>query len=381
MPFPLRGIRVLDLSRSFPGGYCTRLLADLGAEVVKVEAPGVGDPLRGPTGISPTHVGLNHGKRSVTLDTRGEVGIEVLRKLVASADAVVDSARPGAREAAGFAYAQAAEVNPRLVWASLSSFGLDGPYAGRAGHEITFLGHSGALAAIAEQLPWMPQTPIAAPLAGAVAAMAVSASLARAAHTGVGSFVDVSLDDVATWMLSGMPGRFSGTESGMGWAAGRRLYRCADGRWVTVAAAEPRTWQALCRVLGAEDLVERLRAGADEQVAMAERFEKVFVTRPAAAWVASDPEATIGAVNEGPDLVDDPHAAARGALVDVAGTLVPAAPFRFGDDEGRRPPAAPPPAALPPAGPPVLGGDTDDVLRAAGVSDEELARLRADGII
>ncbi|OAA25831.1 putative acyl-CoA transferase/carnitine dehydratase [Frankia sp. EI5c] len=377
---PLGGIRVLDLSRSFPGGYCTRLLADLGAEVVKIEAPGVGDPLRGPAGTSPAHVGLNHGKRSVTLDTRSSAGIEVLRRLVASAAAVVDSAPPGVREAAGFGYAQAAEVNPRLVWANLSSFGLDGPYAGRGGHEITFLGHSGALAAIAQRLPWMPQTPIAAPTAAALAASAVSAALVRAAHTGVGSFVDVSLDDAATWLLSASPGRFTGADSAMGWAAGRRLYRCADGRWVTVAAAEPRSWRALCRVLGAEDLVERMRAGEDEQLAMAERFEEVFATRPAADWVAAGPEAAIGPVNDGPDLVSDPHAVARGTLVDVAGTLVPAAPFRFGDAAGRGA-AAPPPAAPPPAGPPELGGDTDDVLRAAGVGDDELAVLRAHGTI
>ncbi|CUU57850.1 Crotonobetainyl-CoA:carnitine CoA-transferase CaiB [Parafrankia irregularis] len=373
MLLPLQGVRVLDLSRTFPGAWCTRLLSDLGAEVIRVEAPGVGDMLRGPTGSTSAHVGLNRGKRSVTLDTRSGSGIEVLRRLVVTADAVVDSAPPAARAAAGFGYPQAAELNPRLVWVGLSAFGLDGPYAGRAGHEITFLGHSGALTAIAGQLPWMPQTPIAAPLAGAVASAALSAALVAAARTGSGSLFDVSIDDVATWLLAATPGRFSGIDSDAGWAAGRRLYRCADDRWVTVAAAEARTWHALCRVLDADDLVDRLWADEDEQVTMAERFEKVFATRPAADWVAVGSKATIGPVNDGVQLVDDPHVSARGTLVDIAGTLVPAAPFRLGA-AGELQPA-------PPTGLPTLGEDTDDILRAAGVSDEELAQLRATGTI
>ncbi|CAI7979886.1 carnitine dehydratase [Parafrankia soli] len=374
MTFPLRGVRVLDLARHYPGGYCTLLLADLGAEVVKVEAPGAGDPLRGPAGTSPAHIGLNRGKRSITLDTRRPAGLDVLRRLVAGADAVVDSSRPGALEEAGFGYPQAAAVNPRLVWAALSAFGADGPYAGRAGHEVTFLGQSGALAAMAEQLPWMPQTAIAAPMAGAVAAMAVAAALAGAARTGTGCFVDASITDASTWLLSGMPAQFTAGAPKLGWAAGRRLYRCADDRWVSVSAAESRTWHALCRVLDADDLADRLTAPVEEQAAMAERFEKVFVTRPAAQWMESDPAATIGAVNEGPDLLTDPHASARGALVDVMGTLVPATPVRLRDAEGRR-------SSTPTTGPPALGADTDEILLAAGVPDGELARLRADGII
>src|SRR5688572_16036226 len=127
-PSPLAGIRVLDLSRAFPGGYATLLLADLGADVLKVEAPGSGDSLRASVDDTPApgHVGLNRGKRSMTLDTRGEPGLAVLRRLVVGADVLVESARPGAMAAAGFGPAEAMAVNPRLVWASLSGFGSDG---------------------------------------------------------------------------------------------------------------------------------------------------------------------------------------------------------------------------------------------------------------
>ena len=159
------GVRVLDLTRSFPGGYATLLLADMGADVLKVEAPGSGDPLRsspGP-GPAPAHIGLNRGKRSMTLDTRDKAGLAVLERLVTVADVLVESARKGSMEAAGFGYPQAATVNPRLVWATLSGFGADGPYADRPGHDITFLGQSGYLAAMAEDLPWMPQTMVSVP--------------------------------------------------------------------------------------------------------------------------------------------------------------------------------------------------------------------------
>ncbi|WP_241831404.1 CoA transferase [Parafrankia soli] len=133
-------------------------------------------------------------------------------------------------EKAGFGYAQTAGVTRGWCERAPSTFGADSPYVGRAGHEITFLGHSGVLAAMAEQLPWMSRALIAAPVAGAVAAMAVAAAFAGAARTDTRCFVDASITDASTWLLSGMPGCFAGGASRMGWAAGRRLYRSVNDR-------------------------------------------------------------------------------------------------------------------------------------------------------
>jgi crotonobetainyl-CoA:carnitine CoA-transferase CaiB-like acyl-CoA transferase len=373
---PLAGVRVLDLSRAFPGGYATLLLADLGADVLKVEAPGRGDSLRATAGEgpSPQHVGLNRGKRSMTLDTRGEPGLAVLRRLVVGADVVVESARPGSMAAAGFGPDDAMKVKPALVWASLSGFGADGPYADRPGHEVTFLGHSGLLAAMAGAVPSMPDAMVAVPIGGLMAAFAVAAAVAGAQRTGVGCHVDASISAASTWVLSGMPTLLGAGGRGMGETAGRRLYRCADGRFVTTAAAEARTWRALCAVLGADDLVDELTAGPDQQAEMIARFEAVFATRTAAAWVAESPEATIGAVNRGDDLTRDPQGAARGALVEVAGIRVPATPVRLVGADGRR-------SATPTQGPPELGADTDAELVAVGYEPDEIAALRVAGTI
>lgn len=375
-PRPLAGICVLDLARAFPGGYCSLLLADLGANVVKVEQPVTGDPLRRSAGDgdSPAHIGLNRGKRSMTLDLRSEAGIDVLRRLVSDADVLIESARPGSMEAAGFGYPQAAEVNSRLVWASITGFGSEGPYAKRPGHEVTFLGHSGLLAALPEALPFMPEAMLSVPIGGLMAAFAIASAVVGAQRTGFGCFVDAAISDASTWLLSGMPNRFSAPAAGMGSTAGRRLYRCADGKWVTVAAAEPRTWRALCERLDAPDLVDAFGAGPDEQAVIERRFEAAFSTKSAADWVAISGDATIGAVHEGADLAENPQGAARGVLVEVAGMTVPATPVRFSAAGG-------PASTTPTAGPPALGQDTDAVLADAGFGPAEIDALRSAGTV
>ena len=374
---PLAGIRVLDLTRSFPGGYCTSLLADLGADVLKIEAPGTGDPLR--QGLAepdraPAHGALNRAKRSMTLDLRRPGAPAVLGRLARGADVLIESARPGAMAELGFGYEQAAVVNPGLIWCAITGFGSDGPYADRPGHDLTFLGQSGLLGAMATQMPWSPDTMVSVPVGALAAAVGVCAALVGRARDGKGCFVDASISDAATWMLGGIPSRFSGVASRMGETAGRRVYRCGDGRYVTVAAAETRTWRALCDALGAPDLVDRLVAAPAEQEAMTRRFEALFATRPAADWVADLGRlgTTVGPVLEDADLLRDPHAVARGALVDVDGLHVPANPLRLRDVDGPRSTTRREPA-------PALGRDTESALRDAGFSAAEIAGLRASG--
>jgi alpha-methylacyl-CoA racemase len=368
----LDGVRVLDLTRAFPGGYCTLLLAQLGAEVIKVEAPGSGDPLRGgQSAPTPAHVGLNRGKRSITLDTRTPGAPAVLRRLVTTVDVLVESAPPGAMAATGFGPDDGLAANPMLVWASITGFGADGPYARRPGHEVTFLGQSGLLSVLGDGQPWMPQAMVSVPVGGLAAAFGiVTALLGRALH-GHGTVVDAGITDASTWLLGGMPEDPDRGPVTIGWTAGRRLYRCADGRFVTTAAAEPRTWRALCDALGTPEFLDRLGDDADGQAEMAARFEVLFAGRSAATWVAELGEAAVGAVHEGlRGLSRDPHASARGVVGEVDGYLVPGPPVRVG-----------PGVDAATAAPPGLGADTDEVLRDAGFDDDEIATMRADGTI
>ena len=368
MSQPLAGLRVLDLTRFFPGGYCTLLLAQMGAEVVKVEPPNGGDPLRG---VPAAHVGLNRGKRSITLDTRAAAAAGVMARLVAGADVLVESAKPGTPAVTGFGPEEAMAANPRLVWAGITGFGRDGPDAGQSGHDVTFLGRSGLLAALTDDLSWQPETMVSVPVGGLMAAFAIVSAVAGRERTGRGTVIDASLTDASTWMLSGFAQRLNGSPSGMGWSAGRRPYRCADGRYVTTAGSEDRTWRALCDGLGVPELGDRLRDPVGGQLEMAARIEAIFATRPAADWVAELGHATVGAVHDGgDDLAADPHLGPRGVLVEVDGLRVPAAPARF---DGEMPgPESPPPA---------LGADTDAILVEAGYSPAEITDLRAAGTI
>jgi alpha-methylacyl-CoA racemase len=367
---PLEGVRVLDFTLLPPGAYCTLMLADLGAEIIRVESPaqrGKPSTVFGLTGIS-------RGKRSITLDQRSPRANEVLLRLAASTDVVVENAKPGVMEERGFGYRQAAEVNPGLVWCAITGFGQDGPYADQAGHDLSYMAHSGLLAALATP-PWLPQTTLPVPVGALMAAMGVQSALLQRHKTGLGAHVDISLSEAATWLLAGGFGAFS--EKPMGIPAGpdRRLYLCADGKLVSVAAAEPKTWGALCQGLNTPDLAEQLHKRETAETTT-QRLTEVFATRPAAEWVAilGPMGAAVTAVNHGADIAQDPHVKARGTLVKVDGADVPANPIRLVARDGDRSTTAT-------DSPHAVGQDTEAVLGAAGFSASEIAALQSDGVV
>ena len=365
----LSGIKVLDLTRFPPGAYCTVLLADLGADVVKVDAPGANAMMLGGA------TGIGRGKRSVALDFRHEAYDAALRRLVAGADVVVDNARPGSMDERGYGPAKATAEHPRLVWCSITGFGQDGPYANWPGHDLTYLAHSGTLSGL-QALPWFPQMVVAVPTGALMAVAAITTALFDRERTGKGAHLDVSLAESATWLLSGNQGHFED----QGWtipeSPARNLYRCSDGRWVTTAADEPRTWSALCSGLGLDDLASSGRPGPEEYPAVTQRFGDAFATRPAAEWVAELGPAgvTISFAHEGSTLVGDPHVRARGAMVEVDGQHVPANPIRINGADGPR-------ASTVTTSPPAAGADTDAVLSEAGFSADEIAVMRGSGLL
>ncbi len=379
-PGPLAGIRVLDLSRMYPGAHCTSLLADLGADVVKLEAPGSGDGLRmmSPTPFKAGHEALNKGKRSVSLDLRNPAAAAVLRRLVVDADALVESNKPGQLEAQGLGYDDLAAINPGLVWCSLTGFGGDGPLASAPGHDLTYLGYSGMLGLLVEagQEPPVPQTPVSLQLGALMGAVGILAALTERARTGTGTRIDAPLAGAATWAIAENVAQAAHTPiPGWGSLAARAVYRCADGRHVTVTASEPRAWSLLVAALELPELAG-YRMGVDEEATRAALAER-FATRPAAAWLENPGYAGgVGAVHTPADLLDDPHATARGDLVAIegTGTRVLANPLRLRTTTG--------PVSTTATGPaPELGAHTDEVLTAAGFTADELSALRAAKVV
>jgi alpha-methylacyl-CoA racemase len=376
---PLQGVRVVDLTRFAPGAFCTLLLADLGADVVKVEAPGMGDGLRWMSSgdFAASHVALNRGKRSVSLDLRNPGAAAVLERLVGTAEIVVESHKPGQLDRFGLGYEAMTETHPRVVWCSITGFGDMGPNAQQPGHDVTYLGYSGVLGRLGEGAPSPPATALSLPLAGAMAATGILAALTEARRTGQGTRLGANMTDSATWMLSEDVARQANAPApGWGTFAARNVYACADGRYVTVASNEPRTWAALCEGLGARELADH-RLGIDDDEPVRARLEELFATRPAAAWLDSPGLAGgVGPVHDVASLLEDPHITGRGSLVplDGDGPRVLANPLRFDGASGETATAATAP-------PPELGQHTDEVLAAAGFDDEEIASLRTDGVV
>ena len=371
---------MLDLSRLYPGAFCTSLLADLGADVLKVEAPGVGDGMRlvNVGDFAAAHVALNRGKRSLTLNLRHEGAGAVLRRLVRDADVVIESQRPGWMEAQGIGFEQLRAENTRLVWCTISGFGSDGPLANAPGHDITYLGYAGLLSQLSGgTAPPVPDVVLAVPMAALMATTGILAAVVAREHTGVGSRVDASLADAAMWPLSEEMAR-QASAPGPGWGSfsARAVYRCADGRSVTVAASEPRSWAALCEALDLPDLADHV-LGVDEDETT-RRLAEAFAGKPAADWL-HDPgfAGGVGPVNDAADLLVDEHVAARSSVIELDGpdrSKVLANPVRFdgGDGLGSSWGRSPPPAC---------GQHTDDALAAAGFTSDEIVSLRDQGVI
>jgi alpha-methylacyl-CoA racemase len=380
---PLDGVRILDLTRLVPGGYATLLLADLGADVIKVEQPGRGDYLRWMPplvdGEGAASRALNRSKRSLALDLKAEGGPEVLHRLTEGVDCVVESFRPGVLDRLGVGYETLAERNPRLVFCSVTGYGQDGPYRDRAGHDLNYVGHAGMLGAAGDPPP-LPGVQVADFAGGMAAALGIVAALLEARRTGRGRVVDVGMLDVAvSWMpllwgwalATGEPPPPGGTMLTGGLAC-YRVYRARDGRLLTVAAIEPAFWERLCEALGAPELVAMHLGPPEEQEAVASRLAEIFATRDRDEWLEAlaDLDACVGPVLDAVEAMEDPQVRHRGLVAEVGGRPIgPGPAIRV---PGHRP-------AMRPA--PGLGEHTDEVLREAGFDAREISALRAAGVV
>ncbi len=387
---PLAGVRVLDLTRLLPGPFATWILADLGADVVKVEDPrGGGDwlrwlpPLRGEQ--SDAYHALNRGKRSVALDLRNPAGAAALRRLAARADAVVESFRPGVVDRLGIGLEALRAVNPRIVLCSISGYGQDGPYAARAGHDLDYCAFAGVLAANGPPERPLPLGVQVADVAGGAwpAVAGMLAAILRARATGEGGHVDVSMTEGALAMLALMSGIAEGREKPIargaellnGGAACYGVYRTKDGRFVALGALEPKFFETFCAAVARPELAERQleEGGAGPRA----ELEAIFASRTRDEWeaFAAEHDACVAPVLDGDEPRRDPQLRARGAFVDVPAPRegrsirAIASPVRLRGES-----AAPRPA-------PSLGEHGEEILREAGFSADEIEALRASGAL
>jgi crotonobetainyl-CoA:carnitine CoA-transferase CaiB-like acyl-CoA transferase len=385
---PLAGLVVLDLTRLLPGGYCTLLLSDLGAGVIKVEEPGRGDYIRWTPplvdGESAAHRALNRGKRSITLNLKDPAGVSVLRRLAAGADVLVESFRPGVMDRLGIGHAAISEENPGLVYCAITGYGQDGPYRDRVGHDINYLGFGGALSMTGPTggPPVVPGVQVGdLGGGGMLGAIGILSALVERTATGRGRFVDASmLDGIVSWLsihagqalATGQSPR-PGEAALNGAYACYRVYATSDGRHVTVGALEPRFWRVLCGTLGLPELVDRQFGPPSDQAWMAERLQEAFAGRTRDEWVEifRDVPACVGPVKDVLEALADPQVVHRGMVASVDGVPVGPGPAikLSGFEPGRLAPA------------PGLGEHTAEVLASIGIRDDELADLRSRGAI
>jgi len=289
---PLAGTTVIDLSRLIPGPYATLILAHLGAQVIKVEPPGVGDYLRmlppyGPDGMNPVFTALNRGKRSMIIDLNLAEGQRILRELAKRADVLVESFRPGVLDRFGVGLEILRRDNPRLITCSLTGYAADTPLATAAGHDITYQAVTGALCLTAGS-PTHPTLPLADLVGGLFAALGIVVALAARQTSGQGRHVPVTLEEsIGALLLTeraevGMPLRFG--DMLRGGRAGYRLYCCGDGRYLALAALEEKFWNAFCDAVGRTEWRERFAELNQESLAV--EIAALLAERPAHEWEA-----------------------------------------------------------------------------------------------
>jgi alpha-methylacyl-CoA racemase len=389
----LEGVKVLDLSRLLPGGFCSLLLADFGAEVLKVEDTGMGDYVRwappyyegaDDSAKSALFLALNRGKRSIRLNLKEEGGREVLLRLVRDYDVLLESFRPGVLDRLGVGYERLREANPGLVYCAITGYGLDGPYTARSGHDMNYLGLAGLLGLTGERdgPPIQAAGQIADVGGGALmAAVGILTALRERDRSGEGQLVDVSMFDGALSWLALVAGRYFADgevpRRGELELAGRfvcyRPYACKDG-WVTLGALEPKFWTAWCQGVGREDLVEKQFEGPGSETHA--EVERVFLERTREEWrdFASQHDCCLEPVLDLDEALDSELVRAREMVVELEqpGAGEPVRQLGVPVKLSRTPGA--------PQGPgPVLGADTDAVLASLGYSDEEVAALKESG--
>jgi crotonobetainyl-CoA:carnitine CoA-transferase CaiB-like acyl-CoA transferase len=386
----LENISVLDLTGLLPGPFCTQLLADFGAQVIKVEGPGgdkgrvLGAKLHSETG---SFVMLNRNKKSLSLNLKREKGKEIFFRLAERSDIIIETFRPGTVGRLGIGYETIKKINPRIIYCSLSGYGQEGPYRDRPNHDINFLGLSGLLdiTGFEGSFPVIPGGQIGDITGGLLAAIGILLALHARERTGVGQYVDVAMMDgvlaglavtFGEYLATGaVPGRGKGLLNG-GYAC-YSVYETKDNLYWSVGAMEPHFWEALCRSFNKEELISRQFSDQGVQAAMTREMAEVFKKKTQDEWVEffkdkdipCEPVLSLDKVANHPQIqfrkmiteIDHPR---EGRIKQLS------TPIRLS--------ATPAEIYAPP---PLLGEHSGEILRSLGFSAEEIEGLTKEGVL
>jgi crotonobetainyl-CoA:carnitine CoA-transferase CaiB-like acyl-CoA transferase len=362
-----------------PGPFCSALLADLGMDVLQVVNPA--DPLGAGLPL------LGRNKRNMTLNLKTEAGREILLRLVDDADVFLEGARPGVMRRLGCAYETLRERNPRLVYCSITGYGIDGPYRDRVGHDANYLGYAGVLNFVGSHggPPVIPQLQFADIGAGALTAFGgILAALLARAETGRGQYVDIAMLDgsfpfaVYPMLLRQTLGREPerGTGQPSGYHPCYAVYETRDGRHLTIGAYEEHFWARLCRIFGREDFIPRQWEDGEIREEMFRFFRARFCEKTLSEWTREleGEEICFGPVATMSEAFDDPQLRHRGMVVEIDTPLgrmkTFGVPMKLSETPGSIR-----------SGAPALGEHTDAVLAGLGYSAADIARLRAEGVL
>ena len=401
MVMPLDGIRVLELNRVAPGSYCTMMLGDMGAEVIRVETPGASPGAKHNAAKEDDIWVLsdynNRNKKSLALNLKDPRAQEILQALAAEIDVIVEGFRPGVTQRLGADYETLSAINPRLIYCSLSGFGQDGPYRDKAAHDLNYLAIAGVLNQIGA-----PGTPPPIPLnvigdyAGATMHGVIGVLLALLARqqTGRGQHVDVSYMDASFALLAAVPGirnffvggpePLRGNNVFSGDYAYYSVYRTADQKWLSVGCMEPWLWENFCDAIERADLKRHKMQTDDfqtpatgEQQQVRDEVAAVLATRDRDVWVKhfESFDVCVGEVNSLPEAMADAHLQARDMVLPVddprlANAVQPGIPIKLSETPGSIRSC-----------PPQTGADTDELLLGLGKTQAEITSLRDSGVI
>lgn len=396
---PMSGVRIADFSRLLPGPWCSQLMADFGADVIKVEQPGVGDYSRhNPPAYKEGSVyfhSVNAFKRSLAVDLSSEEGLRIAHRLFETCDVVIESFRPGVPQKLKIDYAAAKKINPRIVYCSISGYGQDGPLSRVPGHDLVIQSMTGLMGVNLDNDP-QPGPPgfLAGDYAGAaMAAIGVMAGVMQSRRTGAGCYIDLSMFDSLFYMnnivLTGAMARLAGqsgqpTLQAFGGNPRYNVYVCKDGKPVAVSLLEARQWKQFCEVIGRTDMIfadegfdSRLSDHGERAALFRSTISEFCASMDRAPLLAlmEAHQIPIAAVNTPDEALQEPVVAARGLV-------------GYTDDpvEGRIPHLVSPYKR---AGltrekhktAPGLGEHNDDVLRELGFDDADIAKLRQSGVM
>ncbi|CAN5724036.1 CaiB/BaiF CoA-transferase family protein [soil metagenome] len=378
---PLSGTRIIEIAGIGPGPFCAMALADLGAEVIRIDRPGPGfgpgDPATPPADL------LNRGRRSVAINLKDPAGIEAVLDLIASADAVIEGFLPGVMERLGLGPDVCLERNPKLVYGRMTGWGQDGPYASMAGHDINYIALSGTLAHLgrAGERP-TPPINLAGDFGGGgmLLALGICAALVESGRSGQGQVVDAAMTDGSALLMTmihsfqamGIWSDNRGTNMLDTGAHYYDTYECADGGYVSIGSIEPQFYAELLRLTGLEGEELPHQQDKTQWPDLKVRLEKVFKEKTRDEWceVMEGSDVCFAPVLTMTEAAAHPHNVARGTFTEVAGITQPAPAPRFSRTPGeiRRPP-------------PHAGQHSDELLAEIGYDEAKVAALRESGAI